>query len=44
MSSVKLDGVLKAVKQPRGSHSSRIGNMPDDMKKEITDRLSEWLR
>ena len=35
---------MRVYVQPRGSHSSRIGNMPDDMKKEITDRLSEWLR
>lgn len=30
--------------QPRGSHTARIGNMPADMKKEITDRLSQWLQ
>ena len=30
--------------QPRGSHRARIDNMPPDMKREITDRLSEWLR
>ncbi len=35
---------MRVYVQPRGSHSSRIGNMPDDMKKEIIDRLSEWLR
>ena len=30
--------------QPRGSHRARIGNMPEDMKQEITDRLAEWLK
>jgi len=30
--------------QPRGSHRARIGNMPDDMKRDITDRLTEWLK
>lgn len=30
--------------QPRGSHRARIGNMPEDMKRDITDRLTEWLK
>ena len=30
--------------QPRGSHKARIGNMPTEMKQEITDRLTEWLK
>lgn len=34
---------MKVYVQPRGSHKSRIGNMPLDMKREIIDRLSLWL-
>ena len=30
--------------QPRGSHKARIGNMPKDMKQEITSRLTDWLK
>ncbi|MBQ5539631.1 MAG: aminopeptidase, partial [Bacteroidales bacterium] len=30
--------------QPRGSHLSRISNMPADMKKQITDKLDKWLK
>ena len=29
--------------QPRGSHRSRIGNMPEDMKKQIMDQIHAWL-
>ncbi|MDO5569946.1 MAG: S28 family serine protease [Bacteroidales bacterium] len=29
--------------QPNGSHLSRINNMPDDIKKRITDKLNEWI-
>lgn len=35
---------MRVYVQPRGSHLSRISNMPDDIRKEITDRLSEWLK
>lgn len=30
--------------QPRGSHRSRISNMPDDIKADIMQRLSSWLK
>ncbi|MBR6278435.1 MAG: aminopeptidase [Bacteroidales bacterium] len=30
--------------QPRGSHLSRISNMPPEMKKQITDKLDKWLK
>lgn len=30
--------------QPRGSHVSRIGNMPAEIKDEIIERLSGWLK
>ena len=30
--------------QPRGSHRARIKNMPEEMKREIIDRLSGWLQ
>jgi hypothetical protein len=33
---------LKIVK-PAGSHSSRIGNLPPDQKKQVIDKLEEWL-
>ncbi len=29
--------------QPRGSHLSRIGNMPEDVKQKILAQLKEWL-
>ncbi len=35
---------MRVYVQPRGSHLSRISNMPDDTRKEITDRLAEWLK
>lgn len=35
---------MRVYVQPRGSHLSRIGNMPDNIRKEITDRLAEWLK
>lgn len=30
--------------QPRGSHVSRISNMPDDIRNEIMERLTNWLK
>ena len=30
--------------QPGGSHRARIYNMPDNMKKQITDKLDKWLK
>ena len=30
--------------QPRGSHKARIYNMPNDMRLEIMDRLTKWLK
>lgn len=35
---------MRVYVQPRGSHKARIGNMPEDMKKEIKDRLDSWLK
>ncbi len=35
---------MRVYVQPRGSHTARISNMPKDMKAEIIDRLSAWLR
>lgn len=35
---------MRVYVQPRGSHKARISNMPDDMKKEIVERLMEWLK
>lgn len=35
---------MRVYVQPRGSHTARIGNMPDDMKAEIMSRLTEWLK
>ena len=29
--------------QPRGSHRARIGNMPEEMKKQIMDQIHAWL-
>lgn len=33
---------LKIVK-PGGSHSSRLGNLPDEQKKQVIDKLEKWL-
>lgn len=33
---------VKVVK-PGGSHSSRIGNLPSEQKKQVIDKLEEWL-
>jgi len=30
--------------QPRGSHLSRIANMPNNMKEQITSKLDNWLK
>lgn len=35
---------MRVYVQPRGSHTSRISNMPDDMKKEIVERLMNWMK
>ena len=35
--------LLKIVK-PGGSHSSRIGNLLPEQKKQVTDKLEEWLK
>lgn len=35
---------MRVYVQPRGSHKARINNMPADMKKEIVDRLSAWMK
>lgn len=35
---------MRVYVQPRGSHKSRIGNMPENMKKEIMERLNSWLK
>lgn len=34
---------MRVYVQPRGSHTARISNMPDDMKKEIWERIMGWL-
>ncbi len=34
---------MRVYVQPRGSHRSRIGNMPDELKQQILSRLTEWL-
>lgn len=34
---------MRVYVQPRGSHTARILNMPDDMKKEIIGRLMGWM-
>ncbi len=34
---------MKLFMQPRGSHRTRIGNMPDDMKAQIMAQLNQWL-
>ncbi len=38
----KKDNLLKIVK-PGGSHSSRINNLPPEQKKQVKDKLEEWL-
>lgn len=35
---------MRVYVQPRGSHLSRIGNMPENLRREIMDRLTEWLK
>ena len=35
---------MKVYVQPRGSHKARINNMPDDMRQEIVDKLTKWLK
>lgn len=35
---------MRVYVQPRGSHKARIGNMPEDMKAEIMERLNRWLK
>lgn len=35
---------MRVYVQPRGSHKARIGNMPEDMKAEIMERLYGWLK
>lgn len=35
---------MRVYVQPRGSHLSRINNMPTDIRKEIIDRISGWLK
>jgi len=35
--------LLKIVK-PGGSHSTRIGNLPAEQKKQVIDKLEEWLK
>lgn len=35
---------MRVYVQPRGSHTARINNMPDDMRQEIIDRLSLWIK
>lgn len=35
---------MRVYVQPRGSHKARINNMPDDMKQEIIQRLTKWLK
>lgn len=35
---------MRVYVQPRGSHKARIDNMPEGMKKEIVDRIANWLK
>lgn len=35
---------MRVYVQPCGSHKARIGNMPEDMKAEIMERLNGWLK
>ena len=34
---------IKVVK-PKGSHRTRISNLPDDQKKSVIKQLEEWLK
>lgn len=34
---------MRVYVQPRGSHTARIGNMPEQMKNEIIGRITRWL-
>lgn len=34
---------MRVYVQPRGSHTARIGNMPENMRHEIIDRLIQWV-
>lgn len=34
---------MRVYVQPRGSHKSRISNMPENLRNEIMDRLRSWL-
>ncbi len=38
----KKSNLLKIVK-PEGSHSTRINNLPPEQKKQVKDKLEEWL-
>ena len=35
---------MRVYVQPRGSHKARINTMPDNMRQEIIDRLTKWLK
>ena len=35
---------MRVYVQPQGSHKARIGNMPEKMRDEIINRLTEWLK
>ena len=35
---------MRVYVQPKGSHKARIGNMPTEMRDEIVDKLTEWLK
>lgn len=35
---------MRVYVQPRGSHKARISTMPDDMKAEIMERITGWLK
>ena len=35
---------MRVYVQPRGSHSARIGTLPEDMQADIMDRLTKWLK
>ena len=35
---------MRVYVQPRGSHKARIGNMPEEMKREITEKIATWLK
>lgn len=34
---------MRVYVQPRGSHAARIGNMPEQMRNEIVERLTRWI-